>query len=138
MDREKETAKELCRHFIKTTGYDRLYCPHCSEENIPCGFATNIVKIVKQSIIPDCAVVINKDELEALRNDLINAECNLNHVTLQLEEERKETAREILRKAEKKARFVDGGHYGKDRYELDLDDLKTIIKKDFGVEVDNG
>lgn len=39
-----------------------------------------------------------KEDLESLRNDLINAECNLNHVTLQLEEESKRTATEILKK----------------------------------------
>ena len=49
------------------------------------------------TIIPEGAVLIDKGELEALRNDLINSECNLNHVTLQLEEESKKTAIEIIK-----------------------------------------
>lgn len=41
-------------------------------------------------------MMINKAELETLRNDLINAECNLNHITLQLEEESQRIASEII------------------------------------------
>lgn len=49
--------------------------------------------------------LIDKNELKQLRNDLINSECNLNHVYLQLDEERekahKEKAREILGQVKK-------------------------------------
>lgn len=48
--------------------------------------------------IPEGSVVLSKEEYEQLMNDLINAECNLNHTRLQLEDERKETAKEIFEK----------------------------------------
>lgn len=48
--------------------------------------------------------------------------------------ERKETAEKIYYKAEKKAHFKDGGYYDKDRYYLDMEDLKEILKQ-FGVEI---
>ena len=74
--------------------------------------------------IPDGAVVIDKGELEALRNDLINAECNLNHVTLQLEEESKRVASAIYEKAKAKQYFE------RDCMVVDIDDLKEICEVD--------
>ena len=47
----------------------------------------------------------------------------------------KDTARDIYRKAEKKAYFKDGGHYDKDRYLLDMTDLKGIVNG-YGLEVE--
>ena len=46
--------------------------------------------------IHDGGVMLSKEEYEALMNDLINVECNINHITLNLDEARKETAMEIL------------------------------------------
>lgn len=46
----------------------------------------------------------------------------------------KETAEKIYYKAEKKAHFKDGGYYDKDRYYLDMEDLKEILQQ-FGVEI---
>lgn len=76
------------------------------------------------------------DEIEALENDLINTECNLQNVTNELEQSRKETAKEIFYKAERKSYFQDGGHYGKDRHLIDIEELKQIIKNEYGVEVE--
>lgn len=52
------------------------------------------------------------------------------------EKVRKETAREIFTKAQKKAHFKDGGYYGTDRYLLDMKDLQEILKK-FDVELED-
>ena len=52
-----------------------------------------------------------------------------------IDEAVKDTAKEIYRKAEKKAYFKDGGHYDKDRYFLDMDNLKELVQ-DYGVEVE--
>ena len=88
---------------------EKLACAVCKAvyNNGECGSCQHLLKskVIARKLfdngvrkIPDGAVVISKDELEELRNDLINTECNLNHVTLQLEDERKETAREIFSK----------------------------------------
>lgn len=132
MEREKEIAKELCRHFIKTMGYDRLYCPHCSEENIPCGFATNIVKIVKKSIIPEGAVVVSKEEHRRYMQMMYD--WNAGKIDF-VENARKETAREILKKLNG-FRFVmyDEG-YEVASWTCDEDNVKQFAKE-IGVEVE--
>ena len=57
------------------------------------------------------------------------------HYEKKLKQAVKDTAKEIYRKAEKKSYFKDGGHYDKDRYLLDMANLKEIVNG-YGVEVE--
>ena len=66
--------------------------------------------------------------------DLNSQADRLIDLKAKIEQERKETAEKIYYKAEKKAYFKDGGYYDKDRYYLDMEDLKEILKQ-FGVEI---
>ena len=98
MEREKiiEAAKELCRHLIKSTDSSRFYCPHCEEANIPCGFSTEIVKVVKKALIPEGAVVLTKEECDhKVILDEDHFERALNY---EREKARKEMAKEILQR----------------------------------------
>lgn len=100
----------------------------------------DIMEAGYHKIIPKGSVLIDKTELETLRNDLINAvECNLNHVTLQLEEESKKTAREILQEIWDKSTSLDEDNNG----DLTVIEWDGLSRKDFdeiaekyGVEVE--
>ena len=72
-----------------------------------------------------------KEEIKALRNDVINAECNLNHVTLQLEEERTRTAKEIFSKLLNLC--YDDNH---PRGSVAAGELRYIAKMEYGAEVE--
>ena len=75
-----------------------------------------------------------EDLSEKLNN--LNLDLGIENQKLKeaLENKGKETAEKIYYKAEKKAHFKDGGYYDKDRYYLDMEDLKEILKQ-FGVDL---
>lgn len=138
MDREK-LIEEILSRFCGDHGKDntcRLFVYGKKCKDIDCAYRRKAVDIVDK-YIPEGTVVLTREELET--TDKIPQKIKDFYkwfIEIEREQASKEKAREILTKAEKKARFVDGGHYSKDRYELDLADLKTIIKKDFGIEVE--
>lgn len=103
-----------------------------------------------QPKIPEGAVVLTEEELydkgyrkvckPVIRNGEVVGFVNgadyvpKNLFIFGLSQARKETAEKIYYKAEKKAHFKDGGYYDKDRYYLDMEDLKEILQQ-FGVEI---
>ena len=82
--------------------------------------------------LPEDSVVLSREEYKTLLDNNIRAD--LEYWEDMLAKERKETAEKIYYKAEKKAYFKDGGYYDKDRYYIDMEDLKEILKQ-FGVEI---
>lgn len=80
--------------------------------------------------LPKEWIVLTKEQIKHPTDDKV-IEFFVKHN----EKVRKYTAEEIYYKAEKKAHFKDGGYYDKDRYYLDMKDLKEILKQ-FGVEVE--
>lgn len=79
-----------------------------------------------------CKPVIRNGEVVGFVNGADYVPKNL--FIFGLSQARKETAEKIYYKAEKKAHFKDGGYYDKDRYYLDMEDLKEILQQ-FGVEI---
>ena len=91
--------------------------------------------------IPKDSVVLSREEFERLQVKLKSLqdtdmfkEAYISQLKEECKQARKETAEKIYYKAEKKAHFKDGGYYDKDRYYLDMEDLKEILKQ-FGVEI---
>ncbi len=94
--------------------------------------------------LPEGAIVLSMGEYEKLKLNLAIEKKRADESYTQKEVEEiiaskeriksKETAEKIYRKAEKKARFKDGGYYDKDRYYLDMEDLKEILEQ-FGVDL---
>lgn len=97
-------------------------------DRVDIGFIPDLDKPIAKTLVKLGYRKVNKDECEYWKS-----RCKeIGDVAY--EKARKETAEKIYRKAEKKAHFKDGGYYDKDRYYLDMEDLKEILKQ-FGVEI---
>lgn len=137
----KDKEKQDCNNCVcKTVCYERA-----SIEDIE-GYKSKAMKsweaYVKQygcqyyqPKLPEGSVVLSMEECEAHKKWLKElAKSNKEFEKIGYEKGSKETAEKIYYKAEKKAHFQDGGYYDKDRYYLDMEDLKEILKG-LGVEI---
>lgn len=115
---KKQQIEELAREIEK-----RLECAKSvvgsMNKGIGYWIAEDLVDKNYRKITPNVDFVVKAGELSTIQ---MNA--------------RKETAKEIFYKAERKSYFQDGGHYGKDRHLIDIEELKQIIKNEYGVEID--
>ena len=131
--KDKENKCENMQKFsveIKKLARDLAFantCFDCSEESL----AEYLIDLGCRKL-PKDSVVLSKEECKILLDNNIRAD--LEYWEDMLAKERKETAEKIYYKAEKKAYFKDGGYYDKDRYYIDMEDLKEILKQ-FGVEI---